>query len=160
MFADISAQLSELGVLFDKTLHIWNGRNWGRGVGDRTRLILLDIILQWSSKFSKSREVMCLEERVCACCQCDFLIIQRAHEPWSNEWSTIQPTDSSGRMSGTLLKSTLPFWIPRSSCTIAWYVHWDNNGVTGSFRLSRISRSGETWVGVKSNKDDSDRMRC
>ena len=49
---------------------------------------------------------------------------------------------SSGRMSGTRERSTRPFWMPSSSCTIAWYVHCDNIGVTGSLRLSRMRSSG------------------
>lgn len=70
------------------------------------------------------------------------------------------PTFSSGLMSGTFDKSTLPLVMPRSSCTIAWYVHCESRGVTGSFRLSKINSNGGTWVNLKSNNDCSAWIRC
>lgn len=39
-------------------------------------------------------------------------------------------------------KLTRLLLIVSSSCTIAWYVHWFSNGVTGSSLLSTIRRRG------------------
>ena len=67
---------------------------------------------------------------------------------------------SSGRMSGTRLRSTRPFCMLRSSCTIAWYVHGVRRGVTGSLLRSRMRRRGGTCVRRKSNSCCSACIRC
>mmetsp|Transcript_73423 Transcript_73423/g.203913 ORF Transcript_73423/g.203913 Transcript_73423/m.203913 type:complete len:211 (+) Transcript_73423:861-1493(+) len=63
---------------------------------------------------------------------------------FAKNWSSIvdMTTSLSPVLPGTFDKSITLLLIVKSSWIMAWYVHWFNNGVTGSFRLSRISTKG------------------
>lgn len=72
-------------------------------------MVILDIILQCSAEITKGGEVVCLEEWVGGSCKSDFLIIYLKGEVLWKVNEEEEHTESSGLMSGTIRKSTLPF---------------------------------------------------
>ena len=74
----------------------------------------------------------------------------------NGSWSCERTTSfNSGLMSGTSLRSTLPFLMPKSSCTIAWYVHCVSSGVIGSSLRSSRRRIGGVSGFLKSKSCSS-----
>ena len=73
MFADIATKSTELGVLFDETLHIADGVDGRGALCERTRLVGLDVGFEGGAEVAKGCEVVCEEERVGGRCQRYFL---------------------------------------------------------------------------------------
>ena len=64
VFADVTAEFPEFGVLFDEPFHVLDGLNVRWSVSLGFRLIHLDVGLEVRAKVPERGEVVCLEESV------------------------------------------------------------------------------------------------
>ena len=158
MFADIAAKLLELGIFFDKPLHIGDWVDSGRLMKSGSCLVRLNIFFQRSSEFAEGSKVVLIKKGIALTSEQYFL--SRKAMNLCFVVTKNRATLSSGRISGTIDRFTRPFCIPRSSWTIAWYVHCVNSGVTGSFLRSAMISTGGLWLARKSNKEVSVSIKC
>ena len=119
MLAHVPAELAELRVLLDEPLHVADRIYRLRVVREGVRLVRLDVGLERGSEVAERRKVVCLEEGVGGGRESDFLRRLSINTDVTCVYMDGRHTFSSGRMSGTRLRSTRPFCTPRSSCTIA-----------------------------------------
>jgi len=138
MFCNITGELAEFWVFLDELLHVRNG--FHLHVALPFRGILLDIFFRILAQVAKIEIHVLLEEWILILLKGNLLQTVRSMARQFHFKKEL--TLSSGRTSGTSLRSTLPSLMPISSWTIAWYVHCVRSGVTGSSRRSTIRSMG------------------
>lgn len=73
VLANISAKSPEFRVLFDEAFHVADGVYVRGALGERLRLVLLDVGSEGLAEVTECGEVILLEERIGGRRQCDFL---------------------------------------------------------------------------------------